>query len=170
MPQLRRIFGQQRNGAIRRAWFIQDGAPAHRRILVRNRLQELFPNRVIALGHPVEWPPRSPDLTPLDFWLWGDVKAKVYSQGPPGTLLELRRRIEGAFRAIRRTRVTQRAVQNMREGHFNALLNKESKLKTEIKGKEISNRGQTVFSHTIFNVLYLFIQLRYTYLFFRVDN
>ena len=55
-------------------------------------------------------------------------------------------------------------------GHLNALLNKESKLKTEIKGKEISNRGQTVFSPTIFKVIYLFIQLRYTYLFFRVDN
>ena len=69
----------------------------------------------------MEWPPRSPDLTPLDFWLWGDVKAKVYSQGPPGTLLELRRRIEGAFRAIRRTRVTQRAVQNMRDRAFECI-------------------------------------------------
>ena len=26
-----------------------------------------------------EWPPHSPDLTPLDFCLWGHVKALVYS-------------------------------------------------------------------------------------------
>ena len=27
------------------------------------------------------WPPRSPDLTPLDFFFWGFVKCKVY-KGP----------------------------------------------------------------------------------------
>ena len=114
-PELRRIFGQQRNGAIRRAWFIQDGAPAHRRVIVHNRLQELFPNRVIGLGHPTEWPPRSPDLTPLDFWLWGDVKSRVYHHDLPAKLPELRRRIENAFTAIRRTRITQNAVRHMRD-------------------------------------------------------
>lgn len=115
VPELVRIFGQQANGAIRRSWFIQDGAPAHRCVAVRNRLQQLFPHRVVGLGHGVEWPPRSPDLTPLDFWLWGDVKASVYAAGPPRSLLELRRRIVNAFAAIRRTRVTRRAVQHMAE-------------------------------------------------------
>ncbi len=113
-PELARIFGRQNNGAIARAWFIQDGAPAHRGIMVRDRLQELFPNRVVGLGHAIEWPPRSPDLTPLDFWLWGDVKSRVYGEaGPPRTIRELRTRIEAAFRAIRRTRVTQHAVRAM---------------------------------------------------------
>ena len=28
---------------------------------------------------PIEWPPGSPYLTPLDFYLWGHVKALVYS-------------------------------------------------------------------------------------------
>jgi hypothetical protein len=27
---------------------------------------------------PIVWPPRSPDLTPLDFFLWGYVKTIVY--------------------------------------------------------------------------------------------
>uniref|UniRef100_A0A0K2SXX6 Putative LOC100569746 [Acyrthosiphon pisum] n=1 Tax=Lepeophtheirus salmonis TaxID=72036 RepID=A0A0K2SXX6_LEPSM len=27
---------------------------------------------------PVNWPPRSCDITPLNFFLWGYVKAKVY--------------------------------------------------------------------------------------------
>ncbi|GFU84889.1 uncharacterized protein TNCV_2128301 [Trichonephila clavipes] len=27
------------------------------------------------------WPPRSPDLTPADFWLWGYLKSRVYLSG-----------------------------------------------------------------------------------------
>ena len=27
---------------------------------------------------PIPWPPRSPDITPLDFFLWGYVKDIVY--------------------------------------------------------------------------------------------
>ena len=29
------------------------------------------------------WPPRSPDLTPADFFLWGLSKSKVYKNTPP---------------------------------------------------------------------------------------
>jgi hypothetical protein len=28
----------------------------------------------------MEWPPRSPDLSPLDFYLWGHLKAMVYQE------------------------------------------------------------------------------------------
>ena len=28
------------------------------------------------------WPPRSPDLTPLDFFVWGYIKDKVFRRGP----------------------------------------------------------------------------------------
>jgi hypothetical protein len=28
----------------------------------------------------LHWPPRSPDLTPLDFCLWGWTKSKVYKE------------------------------------------------------------------------------------------
>ena len=64
-------FRRQANGQFRHLWWVQDGAPAHRRIIVRDRLRDLFGNRVIALNHVIEWPPRSPDLTPLDFFLVG---------------------------------------------------------------------------------------------------
>ena len=36
-------------------------------------------NRVVALGHNIEWPFRSPDLTPCDFFRWGYLKKKVFS-------------------------------------------------------------------------------------------
>jgi hypothetical protein len=34
--------------------------------------------RWIDRSGPIAWPPRSPDLTPLDFFLWGYVKNIVY--------------------------------------------------------------------------------------------
>ncbi len=58
--------------------FQQDGAPPHYAINVREFLDESFPQRWIGRRGPVEWPTRSPDLTPLDFWLWGYLKSKVY--------------------------------------------------------------------------------------------
>ncbi|GFX34805.1 hypothetical protein TNCV_2327451 [Trichonephila clavipes] len=33
-------------------------------------------------GGPVNWPPRSCDLTPLDYFLWGYVKSLVYADKP----------------------------------------------------------------------------------------
>ena len=36
-----------------------------------------FPGKWIGRGGPVPWPARSPDLTPLDFFLWGHAKSLV---------------------------------------------------------------------------------------------
>ena len=59
-------------------FFQQDGAPPHYGCQVRAFLDEQFPGKWIGRRGPVEWPPRSPDLTPLDFYLWGHLKAIVY--------------------------------------------------------------------------------------------
>ena len=58
--------------------FQQDGAPSHWGLHVREFLNETFPNRWIGRDGPIPWPPRSPDITPLDFFLWGYVKDIVY--------------------------------------------------------------------------------------------
>ncbi len=51
-------------------------------------------------GSPnMPWPPRSPDLTPCDFFVWGFVKSKVYATRPPD-IAELKERIRGAFAEI----------------------------------------------------------------------
>ena len=34
--------------------------------------------RWIGRGGPIPWPPRSPDLTPLDFFVWSFLKQEVY--------------------------------------------------------------------------------------------
>jgi hypothetical protein len=62
----------------RRMWFQHDGAPAHFLNEVREDLNARFPHRWIGRGGPVSWPPRSPDLTPLDFFFWGHMKSLVY--------------------------------------------------------------------------------------------
>ena len=106
-------FGPNRNGQFRRLWWIQDGAPPHRRRIVTERLQQLFGERVVALNHQIEWPPRSPDLTPLDFFLWGYLKSKVYLT-PPANLDDLEMRIRREMDALKRNRgMVRRAVNAM---------------------------------------------------------
>jgi hypothetical protein len=46
---------------------------------VRDYLDATFPNRWLGRDGPIAWPSRSPDITPLDFFLWGYVKDKVYA-------------------------------------------------------------------------------------------
>jgi hypothetical protein len=41
------------------------------------RLNNTFPNWLIGHGNTINWPPRSPDLTMLDFCLWGWIESKV---------------------------------------------------------------------------------------------
>ena len=71
-----------------RLWWAQDGAGPHRYLL-----REIFEERIIALDMATEWPPRSPDLTPCDFFLGGYLKNQVFTMPPPN-LEALRLRIE----------------------------------------------------------------------------
>jgi len=59
-------------------YFQHDGAPPHYTRHVREYLNEYFPNRWLGRGGPVSWAPRSPDLTPLDYYLWDHMKTLVY--------------------------------------------------------------------------------------------
>ncbi|XP_071054939.1 histone-lysine N-methyltransferase SETMAR-like [Onthophagus taurus] len=68
------------NDVIGSIWFQQDGCPAHNSRQVKEYLNAQFPNRVISinLAGTLTWPPRSPDLAPNDFFLWGYLKSKIY--------------------------------------------------------------------------------------------
>ena len=56
--------------------FQQYGAPAHYSSRVRNYFDNERPNIWIGRGGPVYWPPRSPYLTPPDFFLWGHINQR----------------------------------------------------------------------------------------------
>ena len=59
---------------------MQDGAPPHFPVDVRNHLNERFPHRWIGRDSEFSWPPRSPDMNPLDYYVWGNMKDFVYSE------------------------------------------------------------------------------------------
>ena len=52
LPQVDNIFGVNQKGYIPRAYWFQDGAPGHRLNAVHDRLQTLFPKRVVGILHP----------------------------------------------------------------------------------------------------------------------
>ena len=57
-----------------------------------------FPSRWIGRGSAESWPPRSPDLNPLDYHVWGYMKAMVYAH-KLNTREELLQRILSAARS-----------------------------------------------------------------------
>jgi len=82
-------------------WLQHDGAPAHFGINVRTHLNNAYPGRWIGRGGPVEWPARSPDLTPVDFFfLRGYIKSLVY-ETPVDSEEELIARVVAAFDVVR---------------------------------------------------------------------
>jgi len=63
----------------RQMYYQHDGAPPHFSQDVRQYLNHKFPNRWLDRGGAQNWPPHSPYLDPLDYHMWGYMKAMVYS-------------------------------------------------------------------------------------------
>ncbi|GFU94147.1 DUF4817 domain-containing protein [Trichonephila clavipes] len=70
------------NHDVQELWFQQDGATYHTARATIDLLKDTFGDRLISRFGPVNWPPRSCDLTPLDYFLWGYVKSLVYADKP----------------------------------------------------------------------------------------
>lgn len=96
--------------------FQQDGAPPHYAVAVREYLNAEFPGRWIGRQGPFEWPPRSPDFAPPDFFLWGHLKNKVFAT-QPADLNELRQRIINEC-----SKITPAMLRNVRQSFRNRLL------------------------------------------------
>ncbi|GBM68616.1 hypothetical protein AVEN_106097-1 [Araneus ventricosus] len=70
----------QKRVCVDSAIIMQDGAPPHIGISVKRFLSMHFGNdRIISRHFPTNLSPRSPDLNPCDFWLWGYLKHVVFS-------------------------------------------------------------------------------------------
>ncbi|GFU26505.1 transposable element Tcb2 transposase [Trichonephila clavipes] len=67
------------NYDVQELWFQQDGATCHTARSTIDLLKDMFGDHLISRFGPVNWPPRSCDLTPLDYFLWGYVKSLVYA-------------------------------------------------------------------------------------------
>jgi len=78
--------------------FQHDGAPAHSSLAVTNHLNNTY-RRWIGRHAPIRWPARSPDLTVMDYFLWGHVKDEVYKERPT-TPENMKQRIREAFHSV----------------------------------------------------------------------
>ena len=84
---------------LKKLWFQQDGATPHTAVETRKLLSEKFEDRLISLKASHIWAPHSPDLSPLDFFLWGYAKDNVY-KNKPTSISELKQEITTFMRAI----------------------------------------------------------------------
>lgn len=89
----------------------QDGAPYHKGNNVRGYLN-LHYVRWIGENGTISWPARSPDLTPLDFFLWGTLKEIVYKQRPT-TVNDVQRRIREAVAHLNETNFVSNAINHL---------------------------------------------------------
>ena len=80
-------------------YYQQDGATCYTSGETIGLLREKFPGRVSFRNGDYNWPPRSCDLTPLDFFLWGYAKDKVYAD-PPQSIQELKEKIRAVIDEI----------------------------------------------------------------------
>lgn len=63
-------------------YVMQDGVPSHIVHPVKSFLEKNFPGKTIGRGLDIFWPPRSPDLTPCDYFLLDFLKQKVFARQP----------------------------------------------------------------------------------------
>ena len=82
------------NGRWSGEWiFQQDGASCHTAKLAKQALQELWPNR-----HMIDWPPNSPDLSPIEnVWAWGQRQLQTSCESII-TIAELKAAISQIFK------------------------------------------------------------------------
>lgn len=93
------------------AWYQHDGAPPHYSRAARDQLDISYPGRWIGRNGPVTWPPRSPDLNPLDYFFWGHIKEQVHFD-EVHSLEILNERITAACRSIQRPMI-RRAIASL---------------------------------------------------------
>ncbi|GFV30900.1 transposable element Tc3 transposase [Trichonephila clavipes] len=70
------------NHDVQELWFQQNDATCHTARATVNLLKDTLGDRLILRFGSVNWPPRSCDLTPLDYFLWSYVKSLVYVDKP----------------------------------------------------------------------------------------
>ncbi|GBP60062.1 hypothetical protein EVAR_7055_1 [Eumeta japonica] len=80
-------------------WLQQDGATAHTSYTAMPVIRQLFPNKVISRRGDIPWSPRTPDLSPMDFILWGYLKTKIYEKNPQ-SIVELKENIRREMLSI----------------------------------------------------------------------
>ncbi|GFV19780.1 transposable element Tc3 transposase [Trichonephila clavipes] len=102
------------NHDVQEMWFQLDGATCHTARATIDLLKDTFADRLISLSGPVNWPPSSCDLTPLDYFLWGYVNSLLYADKPQ-TLDHLEDNIHRVIADIR-PQMLEKFIENWTSG------------------------------------------------------
>ncbi|GFX21529.1 transposable element Tc3 transposase [Trichonephila clavipes] len=102
------------NHDVQELWLQQDGATCLTARATIDLLKDTFGDRLISRFGPVNWPPRSCDLIPLDYFLWSYVKSLVYADKPQ-TLDHLEDNIRRVIADIR-PQMLEKVIENWTSG------------------------------------------------------
>lgn len=127
---LNNFINQLHDDELQNGYFQHDGATCHTTEVNLNYLRQFYENRLISLRCDPEFPPRSPDLTLVDYFLFPHLKNTIF-KNTINNVQELRDRItEECARVTPET--LQSVFNNMRRrvhlclqqegGHFQQLL------------------------------------------------
>ncbi len=75
VPELRKKVGNRFDEQI----FMQDGASPNTAKKTMDLLEKYFGGKIISIKSEDIWPPHSPDLNPCDYFLWGFLKYRIFS-------------------------------------------------------------------------------------------
>ena len=114
----------------RHFWWQQDGASSHCTTAVLDFLHSKFGDRIISRRSAIPWPPYSPDMNMLDYFVWGWAESQVRRM-KPSTIPELKAAVEDVIGSVPEEFV-QAAAGNIRKrceacimasgGHFEHFL------------------------------------------------
>ena len=110
LQMLKDVFDEDTLMELCDHFFQQDGAPAHSSRCVLDWLETNFPQRLISRRSAFPWPANSPDLNPLDFYMWGYVKREVFAANPQSTA-DIKKAITDTVASISQP-VLERVVDN----------------------------------------------------------
>ena len=79
--------------------------------MVQDNLDQRFGQQWIGRGGPTVWPTSFPDLTPLDYYLWGHMKSMIY-EAPVASEEDLLVQVMAAV-DVGGPRIGDRVYQNM---------------------------------------------------------
>lgn len=89
---LTRFINELDDNELENGYFQQDGATPHCTQQTLNMLAEYFQGRIISRHTAIDYPPRSCDLTPCDFFLWPHLKNSIFRE-PINNIAQLQERI-----------------------------------------------------------------------------
>ncbi|GFW20982.1 DUF4817 domain-containing protein [Trichonephila clavipes] len=104
------FISELNNHDVQELWFQKEGTVCHTARATIDLLKDTFGDHLISRFGPLNWPPRSCDLTPLDYFLWGYVKSLV-SADKPQTLDYLEDNIRPVIADIR-PQMLEKVIEN----------------------------------------------------------